>query len=276
MSQENVDLVRRLYEVSLARAASNFLDPAELAPEFWTQLAPDFELHERRELPDARVYRGPEEAKEFFRKTQDVFVEARWQPLDFIDLGHAIVVETRIVAVGRESDVPTEMEETDVFWFRDGMIVRLQGFATKEEALEAASRREQAVSQANVEFIRRLYQALDSRDLKSVEQLTHVDAEWIPDSRVGEGPIRGRQNVLKFFLDRAEMFGDLRTEVERVREAPDDKVLAFIRVAGHGGESGAGFEIRIAHLWTIRDGLVVRGEGYGDREEALEAAGLSQ
>jgi hypothetical protein len=36
------------------------------------------------------------------------------------------------------SDVPIEAEETDVFWFRDGQIVRVQGFATKEEALEAA------------------------------------------------------------------------------------------------------------------------------------------
>jgi ketosteroid isomerase-like protein len=71
------------------------------------------------------------------------------------------------------------------------------------------------------------------------------------------------------------MFGELRTEVERVYEA-DDKVLALIRVSGQGAASGAGFEIRIAHLWTIRNGLVVRGEGYGDREQAFEAAGLSE
>jgi hypothetical protein len=42
------------------------------------------------------------------------------------------------VAVGRGSDVATEMAETNVFWFRDGKIVRLKGFATKAEALEAA------------------------------------------------------------------------------------------------------------------------------------------
>jgi hypothetical protein len=29
------------------------------------------------------------------------------------------------------------MDETDVFWFRDGLIVRLQGFATKAGALDA-------------------------------------------------------------------------------------------------------------------------------------------
>ncbi len=36
----------------------------------------------------------------------------------------------------------TEMDETDVFWFRDGLIVRLQGFATQEQALEAAGLQE--------------------------------------------------------------------------------------------------------------------------------------
>jgi hypothetical protein len=67
-----------------------------------------------------------------------VFAEVRWEPQEFIDLGHAVVVVTKVFAIGRGSDVRTEMDETDVFWFRDGLIVRLQGFATKEQALEAA------------------------------------------------------------------------------------------------------------------------------------------
>ena len=56
---------------------------------------------------------------------------------EFLDLGHAVLVETSVFATGRGSDVPIEFAETDVFWFRDGMIVRLQGFATNAEALEA-------------------------------------------------------------------------------------------------------------------------------------------
>jgi ketosteroid isomerase-like protein len=142
MSQENVEIVRQFYEVSFGRTLPETADPEEVAPQFWAHLAPDFELHERPELPDARVYRGPEEAKEFFRKTQQVFAEARWEPQEFIDLGHAVVVVAKVVAVGRGSDVRTEMDETDVYWFRDGMIVRLEGFATKEEALKAAGLRE--------------------------------------------------------------------------------------------------------------------------------------
>lgn len=140
MSQENVEIVRRNYEVisSIGRTGPEFVDPEEVAPDLWARLAPDFELHERAELPDANVYRGPEEAKEFWLKTQQVFVEFRWEPQEFIDLGHAVVVTTKIAATGRESEVQTKLDETDVFWFSDGKLVRAQGFATKEEALEAA------------------------------------------------------------------------------------------------------------------------------------------
>ena len=54
--------------------------------------------------------------------------EVRWEPQEFIGLGHAVVVGTKVVATGRGSDVSTEMNETDVFWFRDRPIARLQGF----------------------------------------------------------------------------------------------------------------------------------------------------
>jgi ketosteroid isomerase-like protein len=145
MSQENVDIVRRAYEVNnlIGRTTVEFLDPEKVVPDFWAHLAPDVELHERHELPDTRVYRGRTEAKEFFRKTQEVFSEIRWEPQEFMDLGHAVVVETRVFATGRGSEVPAEFGETDVFWFSDGMIVRVQGFATKAEALEAVELSEQ-------------------------------------------------------------------------------------------------------------------------------------
>ena len=139
MSEENVALVRRNYEVinAIDRSGDEFVDPEEVAPDLWSSLAPDFELHGRPDVPDTTTYRGREATKEFWRMLQEVFAELRWEPREFIDLGEAVVVETRIVAVGRGSDVPIEADETDVFWFRDGLVARVQGFATKEEALEA-------------------------------------------------------------------------------------------------------------------------------------------
>ena len=39
---------------------------------------------------------------------------------------------------------------------------------------------------------------------------------------------------------------------------------------------GADVEARGAEAWTFRDGKIMRMQGYGDRAEALEAAGLSE
>jgi ketosteroid isomerase-like protein len=141
MSEQNLALVRRNYEMinAIGRTDEGFVDPEELASELWARLAPDFELHGRPDVPDAKVYRGRDDAKEFWRQLQEVWAELRWEPREFIDLGHAIVVETRLAARGRGSDLLIESDETDVFWFRGEEIVRLPAFPTREQALDAAA-----------------------------------------------------------------------------------------------------------------------------------------
>jgi ketosteroid isomerase-like protein len=131
------------------------------------------------------------------------------------------------------------------------------------------------MSQENLDVVRRLYQAMNARDLDGITDLADPDVEWIPDKRVGVGPVRGLENVAEFFTDRAEVFEQVEAETERFFDR-DDKVLVFLRIAGSGRASGAEFEIRIAHLWTLRDGRLVRGEGYGNRDAALAAAGLEK
>ena len=127
----------------------------------------------------------------------------------------------------------------------------------------------------NIQVVHGIYEAMDRRDAAAVAELAHPDVEWIPDHRVGEGPARGRDNVIRFFVDRGEMFGDISTEVEQIWEQ-GDTVLAFIHVKGEGRASGAPFDLRIAHLWTFREGLVIRGQAFGNRDEAREAAGISE
>ena len=131
------------------------------------------------------------------------------------------------------------------------------------------------MSQENVEIVRRLYRAMDARDFDTIAELAHHDAEWIHDRRVGEGPVRGLENVIRFFTEQDEMLVELRAEPGRFWET-GNKVLVFVHTTGRGRASDSPFDIRIAHLWTLKAGVVVRGEGFGDRDEALEAAGLSE
>jgi ketosteroid isomerase-like protein len=131
------------------------------------------------------------------------------------------------------------------------------------------------MSPGNVDVIRRLYAAVSAGDASTASEFADPNLEWISDPRLGMGPIRGRDSVHEFFVDTASSFGELEVEVEELLEH-GDRVLVFLRLSGSGAASGAAFEIRIAHLWTLRDGRVVRGEGYGNRDEALEAAGLRE
>jgi len=130
------------------------------------------------------------------------------------------------------------------------------------------------VTKRNSEIVRQLYGAFNEADWASATALADPDLVWVPDPRVGVGPIEGADDALRFFRDRAEMFDEFRIEVERLEEA-GNKVVAMLRTSGRGEASGAEFEIRVDHVWTLRDGVVIRGEGYGDRDEALKAAGLN-
>ena len=53
-------------------------------------------------------------------------------------------------------------------------------------------------------------------------------------------------------------------------------MIAFARIQASGQVSGAEVNIRIAHLWTFRDRIPVRGEVYAERAEALKAVGLPE
>ena len=54
-----------------------------------------------------------------------------------------------------------------------------------------------------------------------------------------------------------------------------DREGASLKLRGRGKQSGVETSWDIWQIWTVRDGKVVRGQGFTSREEALAAAGLS-
>jgi ketosteroid isomerase-like protein len=53
-------------------------------------------------------------------------------------------------------------------------------------------------------------------------------------------------------------------------------VVTIARQHWKGKHGGPEVEMRLAQVWTFRDGLGARMEMYADRKEALEAAGLRE
>ncbi len=64
-------------------------------------------------------------------------------------------------------------------------------------------------------------------------------------------------------------------EIERVEDL-GDQVMTIERSRAKGKRSGAEVGMRTYSLWKLRDGKVVRWQGYASEEEALKAAGLSE
>ena len=89
--------------------------------------------------------------------------------------------------------------------------------------------------------------------------------------------VYGYEGIAAYRATLAEAIEDYRMVPEEFIDAGDDQVLVFSREGGRGRGSGAEVQTQpTAHLWTLRDGRVIRMESYWERSDALEAAGLDE
>jgi ketosteroid isomerase-like protein len=124
----------------------------------------------------------------------------------------------------------------------------------------------------NVAIVRRAWgDPLKDPGIFSVisEDLDYRAIEGAPDD---VGVMRGRDAYIRYLGDWAETFEDFRAEAEEVDAIDDERVLVVGRIAGRARGSGVETEQRVAVLYTVRDGLIVRGREYQSKEEALAAA----
>ena len=105
-----------------------------------------------------------------------------------------------------------------------------------------------------------------------------VDYRAVEGAIDDRGPIHGKDALRAYMEDWAEMFDEVRFEPVEVIDAGDDTVIAVLRVSGRPKGSSAEVDLTLsfAGVSTIRDGKIARAREYWTREEALEAAGLSE
>ena len=119
------------------------------------------------------------------------------------------------------------------------------------------------------------YEAFNQGDLARAVEPAAPNFEFVPDDREIIGAFRGRDSVQGYLQDQVDVFDEFQVEPEEFVDK-GDQAIAFIRVRGRGRGSGVELDVRIAHVWTFRDGKPVRCEVYAERDKALEAAGLSE
>jgi ketosteroid isomerase-like protein len=135
------------------------------------------------------------------------------------------------------------------------------------------------MSQENVDLVRRAYAEFGLP--AGVEEaaragLVAPDAEFDLSDVYPDGPIIRGPEAWREYAASLPWGGSLKFQPERFFDVDDQRVLVFMRVTAEGEGSGVPVERRTAHEITIQDGVVVRVKAYPDRDEALDAAGLSE
>ena len=124
MSQENVEVMRRGYErwgaTGQIRAHADLVwDVSKLG---W---------------PDQQVYSGPDGANQFNAEWADAWDDWRLEVEDFIDAGERVVAIVNQRGRSKATGIPVDMRFAQVWSFRDGQAIRMQMYASVDEALEA-------------------------------------------------------------------------------------------------------------------------------------------
>jgi ketosteroid isomerase-like protein len=121
------------------------------------------------------------------------------------------------------------------------------------------------------EVVRRFWTA-SFEDLADVvdDDVDYRAIEGAPDD---VGVMHGRDALVRYLLDWNEMFEGFTVELLEVEPMGDDQVLVLGRVAGRARVSGIETEQRLAILYTVRGGRIVRGREYRTKQEAKAAAG---
>jgi uncharacterized protein len=129
--------------------------------------------------------------------------------------------------------------------------------------------------EGNVELVRTLLSAFDRADYEAALEALDREIEWqVPSGvAIGEQVYGGRDEVRRGFAEWLGAWDTYRFEPEEILDHGDHVVVGGMQI-GRGRGSGAEVRLPTLSVFTLRDGKVTRHRSYGDRTEALEAAGL--
>jgi uncharacterized protein len=127
----NVDAVRRGFE-ALARGGVEELLPF---------IHPDAELITPPGLAvEPQTYHGHDGLRRYFDSFYEVMEEVRVEPEAFIEEGELVIVPFQVIAKGRATGIEAAQRGVQLWELRGGQGIRVEVFATIDEARAAARR----------------------------------------------------------------------------------------------------------------------------------------
>jgi ketosteroid isomerase-like protein len=132
------------------------------------------------------------------------------------------------------------------------------------------------MSQENVEVVRRCLEAFNRGDFEASVAFLDENVEWHDPPDVPDGGVhRGPEEVRRWTAGWLAAWESYTAEAEELIDAGDRVVVVHFE-RGRGKGSRADVEHRVANVFDLRDGRIVRKRPFASRADALKAAGLSE
>jgi len=135
MSQENVEIVRRVYEAAASHDASAVM----------ALYHPKVELDASAlgiESSGGDIFRGHAGLRSLFREWHEAWGQIEYDYEELIDVGEQVISVVTRHARGRASGVEVERPFALLWTLRDDRVIRVVWFLDRADALEAAGLRE--------------------------------------------------------------------------------------------------------------------------------------
>jgi ketosteroid isomerase-like protein len=129
---------------------------------------------------------------------------------------------------------------------------------------------------ANVDLVRSIYAAREHGDYGSADW-AHPEIEFVIADGPAPGSWTGVAAMAKAWREFLSAWDNARPEVEEYRELDDERVLVLGHIRGRGKTSGLELgqvQAKVAAVYHVRDGKVVRLVAYFDRDRAFADLGL--
>ena len=130
------------------------------------------------------------------------------------------------------------------------------------------------MSEENTEALKQAIAAAQDRP-EEFFAIFDEDVVWVTRGRVPFGTVYGRDGVREFFRQWRGAFEDYSWETKECIDA-GSSTYTHIRLRGRGKASGVKTGNDFWQVWLFFQGKVVRVTYFESREQALEAAGLSE
>jgi ketosteroid isomerase-like protein len=136
---------------------------------------------------------------------------------------------------------------------------------------------EEIVRGSDADLITRMLHEWNEGDVDALVRVFDPEVEVRPalSTFLASMVYRGHEGVRTWYAETNEPWAQLQADAERFIEAGDRTIVI---VALHARVPGGEIEVaaRIAHVVTVRDGKVVRLDGYDEPDKALAAVGLAE